>query len=102
MGNERTSVSSGLERNRARGSLLTAGSLWEKMIMGTRNTWVLWAKQRAPGQACGVEDQWTPGRGRGEVGKSDWKPFPAYPGEDIQGQLAAVHESNTVSLTVCS
>lgn len=49
-----------------------------------------------------VEDQSTPGRGRGEVGKSDKKPFPGDPGKDIQGQLAAVHEPAAVSLTVCS
>lgn len=81
---------------------MRAGSLWEKRIMGTRTTWVLWAKQRAPGQGCGVEDQWTPGRGRGEAGKSDRKPFPGSPGKDIQGQLAAVREPGAVSLTVCS
>lgn len=36
------------------------------------------------------------------MGKSDRKPFPGYPGKDIQGQLAAVHEPDAVSLTVCS
>lgn len=30
------------------------------------------------------------------MGKSDKKPFPGYPGQDIQGQLAAVREPDAV------
>lgn len=70
---------------------MRAGSFWEKIKMGTRPPGFY-------GQSRKLQVKSVVWRTSGPQVYI----FPGYPGKDIQGQLAAVHEPDAVTLTVCS